>query len=389
MGRKMRICYVINAFAVGGAEVVVYNLARNLDPARFDVTVLAVLDPEGDKDTPMRRRFQDAGVETASVTVGSFRNPLDLLRLVLFFRKRSFDVVHAHNRPSDGWAVRIAGWANVPHRMWTRHSVYSDMTPRQIDRYRNLSVSASAVLAVSESVRQNCISYEGISPDRVVTLDNGINTDLFRPLASDRRLEIRKNLGVAEDQQLLLFVGRLSDHKAPEAFIELIAMLRQRGRNLVGRMCGTGPLKDVVARLVDKDSESVEMLGLRDDVHEILGCADLFVSTSRVEGLPLNVLEAMSTGLPVVAPDIPQVTSLWTDLRYLPRGIYPPPPNGAVPASLVEVWADRVEEVLDDAELMAAMAAEGRDRVKDSYSLARMVGSHEMIYEGFARNDRR
>ena len=385
MARKMRICYVINAFAVGGAEVVVYNLARSLDPERYEVTVLAVLDPAGDADTPMRRRFREAGVATATVAVGSFRNPLDLLRLVSFFRRGRFDVVHAHNRPSDGWAVRVAGWAGVPHRLWTRHSVYADMTPRQLARYRKLSESTPVVLAVSESVRDNCIAYEGLAPGRVRTVDNGIDTERFRPLPADRRRELRAGLGVPDGRRLLVFVGRMSDHKAPEAFVELMGILHRRGRDVAGRMCGTGPLKDEVARLVDGSEADVAMLGLRDDVHEVLGCADLFVSTSRVEGLPLNVLEAMATGLPVVAPDIPQVTRLWTGLEHLPRGLYPAPPDGPVPTALVEAWADRVEQVLDDPDLAAAMAAEGRARAERSYSVARMVADHQEVYEGFLR----
>ena len=81
--RKIRICYVINQFAIGGAETVALELARSHDPGRFEVEVLAAIQPAEPADTEMWRRFREAGVKTTALRQPNLRSPVSLLRLFL------------------------------------------------------------------------------------------------------------------------------------------------------------------------------------------------------------------------------------------------------------------------------------------------------------------
>lgn len=384
MTRRIRLCYVINAFAIGGAETVVLDLARGLDRARYDVTVLAAQEPRvasGEPESEMRRRFRAAGVATAALTLRSFRNPLALARLVRFFRKGGFDIVHGHNRPSDGWAVETGRWAGVPHCLWTRHSVYRDMTRRQLGRYQRLARRVPVVLAVSDTVRRSCIENEGLDPARVVTIENGIDIEKYAPVSHARRCAARKALGVAAGETLLLFVGRLNEHKIPEAFVQVVGRLRAAGRPVRGFICGDGPQASSLLRLAGEVPGGVELLGFRNDVPDLLGAADLFVSTSRNEGLPLNLMEAMAAGLPVIGPAIGQIADLMVGSPLLKSVLYSrPPAAGDVPDGQIEEWAEAIGRLLDAPDRLAALGAEGRRIIVEQFSLQRMVERHDEVY---------
>lgn len=387
MAARTRICYVINSFAIGGAETVVLDLARGLDPARHDVTVLAAQEPAlraGDAEPEMRRRFRAAGVATAALSLRSFRDPRALLRLGRFLGAGRFDIVHGHNRPTDGWAVEVGGWAGVPHRLWTRHSVYSDLTPRQIARYRRLSRSARVVLAVSETVRLACIANEGLDPARVVTIENGIDTVKYAPASAQARAAARAALGARPDETVVLFVGRLNEHKVPEAFVEVIWRLRAAGRPVRGIVCGDGPLADPLRRMAETGPGGVDLLGFRNDVATLLAGADLFLSTSRNEGLPLNVMEAMAAGVPVIGTAIGQTAGLMTTSPALHAALLPPPPaSGNVPDVQLRSWSAAIGQVLDDPDRRAGLGREGRRVIVEHYSQERMVARHEQLYGSF------
>ncbi|PID92292.1 MAG: hypothetical protein CSA96_03960 [Bacteroidetes bacterium] len=377
----LKICYILNAFAVGGAETVALNLARKLPSGRFDVHVLSVLEPDPGSWTPMRLRFKNEGIRTTAMNVGHIRNPLGFLRFFLFLKKHRFDIVHGHNRPSDAWGVLMGRYAGVPACLWTRHSVYRDMSPKQLRRYQALAAKVPAVLAVSESVRDNCVSYEGVPATKVHTFTNGIDTERLAPLGEEAVREARLSLGWAPRDIVLLFVGRMAEPKAPEGFVELVARLNSRNPIIRGVMCGTGPLKDKIQQLAT-DSGVVEMLGVRDDIPRLLGAADLFVSTSRNEGLPLNVMEAMSVGATIVAPSIGQVRCLFSGYDALTQGYLPPPPDqGDLPASLIEQWVEIVEGLLANPDQKVRMGRQGREAILKSFSLEQMVKSHVDLYE--------
>lgn len=382
-GEKLqhRICYVLNAFAVGGAETVALDLARSLDRGRFAVTVLATHDPSPDGDTLMRARFREHQVETVAWNLGAMRNPLAIYKLWRFFRVRRFDVVHGHNRPSDGWAVVAARRAGVSRLFWTRHLVYQDLTPRQIRRYSSLSKHVSAVLAVSDTVREHCIGVERIAPEKVVTVPNGIDVARYAPLAGAARARVRQDLGVGPEELLLLFVGRFDEQKAPEAFPRLVWELRSRGWPVRGFMCGGGGLRDSLDSQVSNGPFGVTILGYRNDVPELLGACDLFVSVSRNEGLPLNVMEAMAAGAPFVAPRIAQISCLLdTDCGLAASLMSPPPAGGPVSEAQINEWAEHVTNFLADGKERVVRGLRGRKIIEHQYSLNSMVRKHVDLY---------
>jgi len=381
MPRRTRVCLVINSFVVGGGETVALDVARALDPERYDVTVLAPLEPRGE-DSTMRRRFRAAGVKTATLHLGTWWNPISLLKMTMFFRRGRFDIVHGHSRFADAWAMRTAGWAGVPHLFWTRHLVFTDMSARQTGRYRDLARRVHLVQAVSDAVHRSCIENEGLPPEKVETVVNGIDTERFAPLADAQRAGIRAGLGLESGQKMLLFVGRLDPQKSPDTFLKLVWRLRENDPAVRGFVCGRGPLAGSLSDMIAEGPGGVELLGMRDDVPQLLGACDLFVSTSRNEGMPLNVMEAMAAGAPFAAPDIPQISCLLDD-ELKSCCLYAGHPETEAPQTLVDAWAERVAGLLADPAKLRRLGAVGRRILVESYSLDAHVARQDEIYRRY------
>ncbi|HOX24762.1 MAG TPA: glycosyltransferase [Candidatus Krumholzibacteria bacterium] len=382
--QRIKVCQVLNAYRVGGAETVALDLARSLDPDRFESLAVALIEPRDQREPEMRRRFREAGVAAYALHGRSFRDPRTLWRIVRFLRQHRPQVVHGHNRFADLWAGRLAPLAGVGAVLWTRHSVYKDMQRRHRSSYQRLARRAVAVVAVSDAVHRYCLEVERLPAAKVRTIPNGIDTERFRPATATERQDARARLGVAGDEHVLLFVGRLSEQKGPDAFVALVRRLRQRGLRVRGFVCGHGELAARMQALVAGES-GVELLGLRQDVPTLLGACDLFVSTSRNEGLPLNVMEAMAAGAPITAPDLAQIEQLVAGHRELESGLYPrPPEHGQVPAGQIDAWADVVAARLADPDLRHRCGAAGRAVITERFPLTRMVEEYAAIYESIS-----
>lgn len=376
--RKLRICYVLNNFGIGGAEAVVLDLARGHDPLRFEVEVLAAIEPRSQDEPEMRRRFREAGVLTRVIYQDNLASPQALLRLWWALKRGRYDIVHGHNRGSDYWAVRLGRWAGIPYRFWTRHLVYRDMTEKQIRRYSSLAGRVDAVLAVSEAVRRASIEIERMPAEKVHTVVNGIDLARFRPRSRAENEAKRREIEHPQDEAALLFVGRFSDQKAPESFIALMRRLRAEGRPVRGYLCGHGPLREKLEALAAECPEAVRILGLRSDVPELLSACDLFVSTSRNEGLPLNVMEAMASGAAIVAPGIPQIRELVDGAPELEAQLYAAPPfEGDVPGDVIGNWANLVGQMLDRPGRCEDVGRAGRERIDRRFSLESMIAAYE------------
>lgn len=133
----------------------------------------------------------------------------------------------------------------------------------------------------------------------------GIDLEKFKPQTEEQKLDLRKKYGYKEDEFILIYVGELSYRKNQEMVIDATSKLKDRIPNIRVLLVGTGDLKDYYENKVNKlgISNYIEFLGYRKDISNLMKLADVAISTSRQEGLPVNIMEAMSTGLPLVVTD--------------------------------------------------------------------------------------
>lgn len=130
----------------------------------------------------------------------------------------------------------------------------------------------------------------------------GIDTSKFIPQTLEKKIQLRKEYGFSEKDFILIFVGELNHNKHQDLLINVVHRLKDKIPNIKLLLVGKGKMHDKYAQLVNKlgIEKYVEFLGYRNDIPNLMLISDIAVSSSRREGLPVNVMEAMATGLPLV-----------------------------------------------------------------------------------------
>jgi glycosyltransferase involved in cell wall biosynthesis len=244
---------------------------------------------------------------------------------------------------------------------------------------RILAPFTDAIISVNESDRQRLIRW-GISPQRVVTIPNGIELDRFGPPESPKsarqRLASEPPAGrlhpLAPDRPLVLQVARLSAQKDPLTFVEGAALIAERHPVAQFAMAGTGPLHETVASRIHALGlqDRVHLLGWHDCADRLMAAADVITLTSRWEGAPYSLLEAMAQSRPVVATAVNGCPEIVSDQE----SGYLAPPGDTV------AWAARVSELLGNPERAAAMGKKGRAIAEQRFSIQVTTAHTEQLY---------
>lgn len=351
-----------------GQTTHVLALARRLDRRRFEPVVVL---PD-DLERPIAA-FRDAGVETVPLPLRKVRwRPAAIRSFVRLVRRGAFDVVHVHSQEAGLVARPLARWAGA------RSVVY---TPQVIDirrqRWQWLYVAVERALAhltdrlisVSELDRKRMIDW-GIPARKIVAIPNGIDLGAFDDLPGP--LQARRELGVAPGRPLVMQVGRLSAQKDPWTFVEGAALALRARPDIQFVLVGEGPLEAELERVIaDRGlGENVRLLGWHEDAFRLMAAADVVTLTSRWEGMPHTLLEAMACARPVVT----------TGVNGSPEIVEDGVTGYLVPPGDPRAWAGRVLDVIEHPTRAARMGRAGRRRVERDFSLRVVVPRIERLY---------
>ena len=133
----------------------------------------------------------------------------------------------------------------------------------------------------------------------------GVNADKFKPVGEEQRKQLRQQYGYKEDDFLLFYAAEFNQNKNQQLLIEALALIKDEVPNARLLLAGKGPLLEDCRKLATQRDieEMVDFLGYRNDIENLLKISDLAVASSLREGLPVNIMEAMACGLPVIATD--------------------------------------------------------------------------------------
>lgn len=378
---KLRVLHVINGRFFGGGHRSTLNL---IAAQRAIENLRAALCTLGESnDSPV------CSVSEASIEYnGKYNHPVVLWRasrrLHQLIQQRKVEVLHTHGLDADligGLAVRGASAVHICHLRISppidkRESWKADLRKRL---YRYLALkNGTWFIAVSEAVRRQMAEYYRLPLDRIVTVLNGIDLSSFPEPAPSRGVN-------GSDTNRPLVIGtaaRLAPMKGLEHLIDAAAVLRQAGIHFEVRIAGGGSLLDALQQQSVRQgvADRVKFVGHIDDMSAFYRELDLFVLPSvSTEGLPLTVLEAMASGLPVVATDVGGTAEA---LRDGVDGFVIPP--GDVPALV-----DAIRRLESDPELRKRMGASGRDRVVFEFSRERVAREVAQVYQRVLEERRR
>lgn len=386
MSGPLRVATLITRLE-GGAGVLALRGALALDRREFQtVLITGLVDGSGDRQLEQARA---GGLEV--ILEPALRAPIDprrdasaLRSLSGLLSRRHFDVVHTHTAKAGALGRIAARRAGVPRVVHTYHGFPFHEFQSRLRRAsyiaveRHLGRITDVALCVGTGVAVEAIRRGLVPPERIRTIGVAVpDGPLLGPESRDRA---RRTLGIPPDATVVGAVGRLTYQKAPEDFLAAMRELTRLRRldgvrrpDVIGVWVGGGELAGRVARLARSASVPLVVLaGERADIPEILPAFDVFALSSRYEGLPTVVVEAMICGIPVVATAVNAVSDV----------VVPGETGLLVPPQRPDLLAEAVGYLLDRPAAAARMAANARERLGGRFDVTTLRGALVAAYTG-------
>ncbi|HVW03882.1 MAG TPA: glycosyltransferase [Vicinamibacterales bacterium] len=379
---KIPVLFIIGTLDVGGAETQLVEMARSLD-ARFAPAVCCLA-----AAGPLAERLHDAGVPLTTIGLYSPRQgrgwmrwfpamvrlPIDILRFVVHVRTERPAVVHGvlmHAYVLGAFAARVTG---VPVVVASRRSLSLFKKEKPIMRFaeRLMNRWTDRIVANSEAVKRDTIETEGVPPEKVSVIYNGLDLEPYDRVTDEMIRTRRAELGL-RDGPVVIVVANLIAYKGHEYFLRAWAAVCRVFPDAVALLVGDGPVRaerEADARALGIDA-NVRFLGLRRDVPALLAVSDLLAHPSTQEGFCNALLEAMAASRPVVA----------TDVGGNREAIVEGETGLLVPARDADRLAAAMLAVLEQPDRGAAWGRAGRRRAAERFQRARMLQEYETLYD--------
>ncbi|WP_047815061.1 glycosyltransferase family 4 protein [Rhodopirellula islandica] len=367
--------FVITSMPVGGAETLLVNLMRRMDPSVIQPEVICLKEP-GPLGTEIANEFP-----VHSDLIGGKYDIAVLPRLARLLRKRNADaVITVGAGDKMFWGRLAAKLAGVPV---IASALHSTGWPDGVGRLnRLLTQITDAFIGVAESHGEFLRTFEKFPANKVRVIRNGIDCERFHPSAECRTSpDVRKELGLAPETPLIGIVAALRSEKNHSMLIQAAAKLRERHPDLHTLIIGEGPERDTIEPLIEQLglTDRVHLLGNRSDTPRLLAAMDVFTLCSLNEASPVSILEALACETPVVA----------TDVGSISETVLPGKTGELVPSEDVNSFVAAIDRLLTKDDLRSQLGRNGRELVQATGSLQSMVDGYQtLIHEIFAEKSR-
>ena len=308
------VCHVIHALGVGGAEVLVDHLVRELT-AEFR-TMVAVLDEIGEIGE-IGERLQNDGFMVEHLHRGTGIDPACARRLNNLVQRENVSLLHAHQYTPFFQAMLSRGLLGRTPVLFTEHGRHFPDMPslKRSVVNRLLLKKQDRIAGCGRSVRQALIDNEGLPGHRVELVYNGADLHDRSTVPPGARTAIRREFGFDDNDFLTLQVARLHKLKDHQTALRAIDRARRNYPTIRLLLAGDGDERSAIETTISNLDlrEHVVLAGTRDDVTSLLAASDAFLLSSISEGIPLTVIEAMAAELPVVATSVGGLPEMISD----------------------------------------------------------------------------
>lgn len=303
--QRLTVIFLVSTLRRTGPTMQLLNIVRHLDRERFRAAVVTL---SGEPADSMLASFEAVDARVRSAAMSRARALVhrqwraDIGRLA-GAPLETHCVVHSQGVRADSISARWLG--GLPRLATARNDPYDDyamkfgrlaghwMATKQLRAMRAMTVVVACSSMLAAKLRNH-----GLDP-RVIR--NGVDTAVFRPPTPTERANARTRLGIAPEAHAGVCIGSLAERKDPLAIVRSVRAIDDP--NLAILFVGSGELEAACRREAGVDPR-IRFVGQSDDVLPYLHAADFFVSSSRSEGLPNSVLEALACGLPLLLSDI-------------------------------------------------------------------------------------
>lgn len=289
----MKIVQIMPEFGLAGAETMCENLTYELVKMGHEVIVVSLYDFH----SAITDRLEESGVIIKYLSKKPGIDISIISKLRLLFKKEKPDVIHTHRYVMQ-YAIPAAIMSGIKARVHTVHNVAlkeNDKPARILAKFFYKFCNVVPV-ALSSEIQKTILDEYKLKPKDVPIILNGINLSKCIP----------KENYLCNDSIKILHIGRFSEQKNHVILIEAFRLFHANNKSSRLELIGDGEKKDEIKELVKKCKleNCVDFLGLQKNVYAYLHDADVFVLPSNYEGIPMTLIEAMGTGLPIVATNV-------------------------------------------------------------------------------------
>jgi L-malate glycosyltransferase len=363
--------HVMFSLQPGGMEHGVVKLVNGLDPSQIQSSICSTtpdgaLKPQVNGHVPVIELHRRPG-----------NDPSLVWHLYRVFRTHRPDIVHTHAWGTLCEGLIAARLARVPVVIHGEHGTLQ-LKPYQTQVQRWSWNRVDQVLSVSSRLAERIAATTDFPLERIHVIRNGVDLSRF---GSVTRSDARQELGIADSSLVIGTAGRLVGVKDHASLLYAFRHLADTPREFLGLIAGEGPLRaDLEAQTAALGLQSrVRFLGHRPDIERVLAALDVFVLSSKSEGLSNTILEAMASGLPVVATRVGGADELVDDGT---TGVLVAPES---PVAL----ATGLEEFLRDSRRRLSAGVAGRNRALEAFGIERMMRDYTDLYRRLGHGQRR
>ena len=310
MRLPLRVLLVVKS--TGGVAEYIRWLIYGIDREKFSFTVVCL--SENGKEFASELR-QLPGVQTLYYDIDRYNVNLITdtrvgLQLMKLIRSQEFDLIHAH-ASKPGFLTRMAAIGTGIPVLYSPHCFafhagagkFTNLVTSSLEKFA--SRFTTRIITVAEGERELAQNYGVGSEDQFTVIHTGINPTPYRQPVD--KIHLKTMMGIPASSPVIGSVGRLSEQKSPLDFVWVAERVHGSRPDAHFVWVGDGPLESEVRKLSSSLSldSVIHWLGHRTDVPHLLQTFDCFLLTSRWEGFPLVILEAMASSVPVVATNIP------------------------------------------------------------------------------------
>ena len=375
----IRVMRIIARMNVGGPAVQVSGLMRGFNSFDFDHRLYTGFCTADEAD------YLDAvAIDVKATRIEGFGRRVSLggdikafISLIAAIRSFKPHVIHTHTAKA-GFLGRIASIVSLQPsiRVHTFHghllNGYFGAFKRSLVvlAERALAIFTHQLLAVGDKVRQDLMAAGIGNFKKFGLMPPGLEIGLL-PSNS----EVRVSYGLSTTTLQCAFIGRVTQIKRPDRFLDVVSEMERRGVAMEFFMAGDGELLETCRERIVREDLPVKILGWQSNIEQVLSAADMVVLTSDNEGTPLSLIQAGMAGLPVVTTRVGSVPEVVLD------GV-----TGIIASLDVQEIANALEKLANSSELRAQIGSAAQKFTLANFGVKRLVNDHEELYKKLLAN---
>jgi len=367
----MRVLHLIETGGPGGAENILISLVEKLD-SRFE-SVVGLIHMGW-----VSAKLVNSGVKVIALKTGKLHDAKLLSCVYRTIKQERIELIHSHLLDMSCLSAIAAAAAGVPHITTEHgdiHHVSRKLTVRTLLKAKILAILSNKIVFVSKFTRDKFVDITGMHENKSCVIYNGVDLSTFEKPVNVQ--EKRAEIGIRESDLIVGNVANLYPVKGQTYLLKAAKQVINQIPNAKFIFIGRGPLEEELKREAHSlgIGSSVKFLNYREDVKDLLKIMNIFVLTSLSEGMPVSMIEAMASKVPVIATSVGGIPEVIQD------GL-----NGyIVTPSDPSQLANRMSTLLKNEDIAQNFATAGYNKVRDHLTLQSMITKYAVMYNLFIK----